>query len=198
MTDCFLQNIIYLRKMDEKAAKGISKFLSLVLRHRPEIIGVELDAQGWADVDVLIRQFNANGTFIDRELLDHVVDTNSKKRFAFNENRKLIRASQGHSIPVQLGYSAQLPPDVLFHGTGAQAVASILNAGLEKRDRQHVHLSQDFQTAVQVGGRHGKPVVFNVLAAEMHSAGYSFYLSENGVWLTDHVPAAFILLKDKL
>lgn len=178
--------------MDNKTTNTVSKFLSLVLRHKPELIGIELDTQGWVDVDILIKQLNANGASVDRELLDYVVETNSKKRFAFNENRERIRASQGHSIPVEMGYVAQNPPDVLFHGTGEKSVASILNTGLEKRDRQYVHLSQDLQTATQVGSRHGKPVVFTILAGEMQAAGYLFYLSENNVWLTDKVPVEFV------
>ena len=180
--------------MDTKTTTTVSKFLSLVLRHQPELIGIELDTQGWVDVAILIKQLNANGTFVDRALLDHVVETNSKKRFAFSDNRERIRASQGHSISVELGYSAQTPPDILFHGTGEKSVTSILSTGLEKRSRQHVHLSQDLQTATQVGGRHGKPVVFTVLAAEMQAAGHLFYLSENNVWLTDHVPVKFVRL----
>lgn len=178
--------------MDNKTAKNLSKLLSFVLRHKPEFIGVKLDTEGWADVDILIAQLNAHGTAVDRDLLDHVVETNSKKRFAFNENKKLIRASQGHSIPIELGYVAQTPPDVLFHGTAEKFVASILNTGLEKRSRQHVHLSLDLQTATQVGSRHGKPVIFTIQAGEMQAAGYSFYLSDNNVWLTDRVPVEFI------
>ncbi|WP_285056646.1 RNA 2'-phosphotransferase [Pedobacter ginsengisoli] len=180
--------------MDTKQINSISKFLSLVLRHRPELIGIELDKEGWADVNFLIQQINASGTFIDRELLDLVVETNSKKRFAFDEHKERIRASQGHSVAVDLGHSPQIPPDLLYHGTAEKSVSSILNAGLEKRERQHVHLSQDVQTATQVGGRHGKPVVLTVLAAEMQAAGHLFYLSENKVWLTDYVPVQFIRL----
>lgn len=180
--------------MEAKTTNTLSKFLSLILRHKPELIGIELDAQGWVDVELLIRQLNANGTAIDRELLDYVVENNSKKRFAFDESGQRIRASQGHSISIELGYEAQTPPDVLFHGTGEKSVASILNTGLEKRARQHVHLSQDFQTATQVGSRHGKPIIFKVLAIEMHAAGHLFYLSENKVWLTDNVPVDFIRL----
>lgn len=178
--------------MDAKISKTVSKLLSFVLRHHPELIGLELDEKGWASVDLLLRHVNAHGTPIDRGLLDYVVETNNKKRFAFNEDKTLIRASQGHSIAIELGLTAQVPPDILFHGTAEKSLASILDTGLEKRGRQHVHLSQDLQTAIQVGSRHGKPVVFNVLAAEMQAAGYLFYLSENQVWLTDHVPVKFI------
>lgn len=185
-------DVIIFEMTNSKELTKISKVLSLVLRHQPELIGIELDQQGWVDVAVLIQQMNVNNIAIDRLLLDEVVENNSKKRFAFNERKDQIRASQGHSIAVELGYIAQVPPELLFHGTAEKSVESILNAGLEKRERQHVHLSQDQQTAIQVGGRHGKPVVFTVQAAMMYQAGYSFYLSDNHVWLTAHVPVQFL------
>ncbi|WP_316821581.1 RNA 2'-phosphotransferase [Pedobacter gandavensis] len=175
-----------------KELTRISKVLSLVLRHQPELMGIELDPNGWVDVNFLIQQMNVHDIAVNRMLLDEVVETNAKKRFAFSPNGKQIRASQGHSIAVELGYVAQIPPDFLFHGTAEKSVASILNTGLEKRDRQQVHLSQDQKTAIQVGGRHGKPVVLKIHAAAMHQAGYLFYLSDNLVWLTDHVPVQFI------
>ncbi|WP_448697847.1 RNA 2'-phosphotransferase [Mucilaginibacter sp. AW1-3] len=178
--------------MKEKDITSISKFLSLILRHQPQLIGIELDGQGWVNVDELLKQANAHGHILDMELLDHVVETNSKKRFAFDETRQKIRASQGHSVDVELGYQAQMPPEVLYHGTGERSIASIQQSGLEKRNRQHVHLSRDIETAKQVGSRHGKPAVFKVLAGEMHKNGYVFYLSENKVWLTDTVPARFL------
>lgn len=181
--------------MKEKDTKHISKFLSLILRHQPQLIGIELDAQGWVNVDELLKQVNAHGHSLDTELLNHVVETNSKKRFAFDESGLKIRASQGHSVEVELGYQAQVPPEILYHGTGKKSVTAIQQSGLEKRGRQHVHLSRDIETAKQVGGRHGKPAVFNVLAGEMHQKGYVFYLSENKVWLTDAVPAEFLKLQ---
>lgn len=180
--------------MSSKELTRISKVLSLVLRHQPELIGIEPDQHGWVDVKLLIQQMNIHNIVVDRALLDHVVETNSKKRFTFSDNGEQIRASQGHSIAVELGYVAQVPPDILFHGTAEKSVESIENTGLEKRDRQHVHLSQDLQTARQVGGRHGKPVVFMVQASMMHQAGYLFYLSDNNVWLTDHVPVQFLAI----
>jgi putative RNA 2'-phosphotransferase len=128
-------------------------------------------------------------------LLDQVVETNSKKHFAFDESKERIRASQGHSVAIDLDYSPQTPPDMLYHGTAEKSVSSILNTGLEKRERQYVHLSLNVQTATQVGGRHGKPVVLTILAAEMQAAGYLFYLSENKIWLADHVPVQFIRLE---
>lgn len=183
--------------IDDKDIKRISKALSYVLRHHPESIDIELDKQGWTDVDILISQLNTHNLPIDRELLNHVVETNSKKRFAFSSNGQQIRASQGHSVAIDLGYTPQVPPDILFHGTSEKYIESILSTGLEKRERQHVHLSQDQQTAIQVGGRHGKPVVLIIEAAQMQTAGYLFYLSENNVWLTDHVPVQYINLETK-
>jgi RNA:NAD 2'-phosphotransferase (TPT1/KptA family)/predicted DNA-binding transcriptional regulator YafY len=180
--------------MKEKDIVSISKFLSLVLRHQPQLIGIELDGQGWASIDELLKQANAHGYALNLELLNHVVETNSKKRFAFDESGRKIRASQGHSVDIELGYQAQTPPEILYHGTGEKSVPAIQQTGLEKRSRQHVHLSKDIETAIQVGSRHGKPAIFNVLAGEMYKNGYVFYLSENKVWLTDAVPAQFLKL----
>jgi putative RNA 2'-phosphotransferase len=181
--------------LTEKETTNLSKFLSLVLRHKPEEIGITLDEQGWVPVDELLGKLNTGKRHVTLQMLQHVVDTNAKKRFAFNDDQQKIRASQGHSVGVELGYEPQTPPDVLYHGTGSQSVDSIMQSGLEKRSRQHVHLSADKDTAINVGGRHGKPVVLTVAAAEMHKQGYHFYLSENKVWLTDAVPADFISIK---
>jgi putative RNA 2'-phosphotransferase len=170
----------------------ISRFLSLVLRHKPETLGIQLDPQGWTDVAMLIEKMKGHGMQLDREKLDHIVSTNPKKRFAFNETSDKIRASQGHSIEIDLGYKGQKPPDILYHGTGEKSVASILKYGLEKRSRSHVHLSADLETARTVGSRHGKPFIFMVMAEAMHAAGFGFFLSDNGVWLTDHVPAEYL------
>lgn len=170
----------------------ISKFLSLVLRHQPETIGIVLDDQGWTDVDILIDKSRAKGINLDREVLKHIVATNVKKRFAFNETFDKIRASQGHSVEVELGYTPQEPPRILYHGTGAQSVDSILQSGLQKRARHHVHLSPDVETALKVGQRHGRPFMFEVLAGQMYEEGHLFYRSENGVWLTDRVPAKYL------
>jgi putative RNA 2'-phosphotransferase len=178
--------------MNEKETTRISKFLSLVLRHQPQLIGINLDEQGWVNVDELLKQAHQHGQLITMEVLNHVVETNAKKRFAFSNDKQQIRASQGHSVEVELGYEPQVPPKVLYHGTGSQSVESILKTGLEKRNRQHVHLSADVDTAIKVGSRHGRPVVLNVLAGEMTKSGFVFYLSTNGVWLTDEVPAAFL------
>jgi len=180
--------------MNEKETNATSKFLSLVLRHQPQLIGIDLDEQGWVNVNELLKQANAHGRNLDLELLNHVVETNSKKRFAFDESGQKIRASQGHSIDVELGYEAQIPPDILYHGTGEKSVAGIQQSGLLKRSRQHVHLSGDIETAIQVGSRHGKPAILKVFSGEMYKEGYAFYLSENKVWLTDLVPARFLKL----
>ena len=172
---------------------ALSKFLSFILRHHPETIGLHLDAQGWADVETLLRLMNAHDRTIDRALLEHIVATNNKKRFAFNADGTKIRASQGHSIAIDLAYTPREPPEMLYHGTAAATVAAIFaSGGLEKRARQHVHLSADPDTAVKVGQRHGKPVVLRVLAGQMQRDGFLFYRSDNGVWLTDHVPAAYL------
>jgi putative RNA 2'-phosphotransferase len=176
----------------EAEEKRISKFLSLVLRHNPGKIGIELDANGWTNVDALLEKLNANGVTIDKALLQHIVDNNPKKRFAFNKAGNMIRANQGHSIEIDLGYKPQTPPEILYHGTSENAMNSILQTGLEKRERHHDHLSADMQTALQVGQRHGKPVVFEVLAGQMSGEGMLFYVSDNGVWLTEFVPVQYL------
>ena len=178
--------------LTEKENKKLSKFLSLVLRHQPELIGIELDEQGWANVAELRRKAAVYGKPFSMEVLEFVVDTNSKKRFAFTYDKRKIRASQGHSVEIDLGYEPKVPPEILYHGTTAHVVESILKSGLDKRKRMHVHLSADPETALTVGARHGKPVIFEVAAKKMEAAGHLFYLSENGVWLTDAVPAEFL------
>lgn len=178
--------------ISEKETKRISKYLSFVLRHQPETLGITLDTQGWTSVPVLLQKMQEQGFNVSHELLAHVVDTNSKKRFAFNDDQSLIRASQGHSVDIDTGYQPQEPPAVLYHGTAQAFLPSIFSTGLEKRGRQHVHLSSDRTTAVQVGGRHGKPFVLLVDAAGMYRDGHHFYCSDNGVWLTDHVPVAYL------
>jgi len=179
-------------KMNDKQCNNSSRFLSLVLRHKPETIGIELDKNGWITVDILLKRMNAFGKKIDFETLENMVATNNKKRFAFNEDKSKIRANQGHSIKIELGYKAQKPPKILFHGTAKHFVESIFKTGIEKRNRHHVHLSKDKETAVNVGSRHGKPVVFEVLTEEMHQKGSEFFISQNGVWLTKHVPSEYL------
>jgi len=172
--------------------KHISKLLSLVLRHKPETIGLQLDANGWAKVDELIQKINESGTAVDAATIDLVVETNDKKRFAFNEDKTQIRASQGHSIEVELNLKPLLPPDILYHGTADRFLESILKTGLTKQQRQHVHLSETLTTARAVGARHGNPVILNIHAKAMAAAGFLFYLSDNGVWLVDFVPVQYI------
>ncbi len=178
--------------ISEKENQRISKFLSLVLRHQPETIGIRLDENGWVDPQLLIFKMNQHGFNISMEILDHVVATNNKKRFAYNEGKTLIRASQGHSVNIELGYEPQMPPEILYHGTAERFSESILKTGLEKQSRQHVHLSVEVATAISVGKRHGKPVIFEVASGGMFADGFIFYLSENKVWLTDHVPVRYL------
>ena len=142
----------------ESETTKISKFLSLILRHKPETIGIKLDKNGWVTVSELIEKANLHGNKLDLDSLKHVVETNNKKRFAFNETEDMIRASQGHSVNVDLGYKKQQPPMKLFHGTSEKYLESILKTGLQKRNRHHVHLSSNMETAIDVGKRHGKPV----------------------------------------
>jgi putative RNA 2'-phosphotransferase len=178
--------------ISDKENTRLSKFLSLVLRHQPESIGIVLDDNGWTDLHVLIEKANNNGVPLSVDIVKHIVETNAKKRFALNETADRIRANQGHSVDVDPGYMAQTPPEILYHGTSQKAVPDIMRSGLDKRQRHHVHLSRDIETAIRVGQRHGKPFVFEVLAGQMAEAGFIFYLSDNGIWLTDHVPVEFL------
>ena len=180
--------------MNEKQIKGISKFLSYILRHNPQSIGLELDKEGLANVDELIAKSKTDYSVLTKELLAIVVDTNEKRRFAFNDDRSKIRASQGHSINIELNLEAQEPPAFLYHGTVEKFMDVIKTEGLKKMDRQHVHLCADRDTAITVGNRKGRPIVLVINSGQMHQKGYSFYLSTNGVWLTDHVPVLFINL----
>lgn len=181
--------------IDDKRNTQISKFLSLVLRHAPEKIGLELDNAGWTSMDQLILKMEKHGQKVDRAILEYVVATNSKKRFAVSEDGMMIRANQGHSIKVEHGYESIVPPEILYHGTADRNENSISAKGLDKRQRHHVHLSADIETAVIVGKRHGKAIVFEVNAGKMHRNGLSFYTSENGVWLTDEVPPQYLSKK---
>jgi uncharacterized protein (TIGR02452 family) len=173
-----------------------SKFLSLVLRHRPDRIGITLDDQGWVDVDVLLAAAAAHGVTISRDELAEIVAGNDKQRFALSADGLRIRASQGHTVEVDLGYAPATPPEVLFHGTTAKVLAAIRADGLAKMDRHAVHLSADDATATRVGGRRGAAVVLRVRAGAMHRAGFAFQRSANGVWLTDHVPAEYVELPE--
>lgn len=183
--------------MNEKTAKSVSKFLSLVLRHSPETIELKLDENGWADVDELILKCNKKGSQnqMTAELLDYVVENNDKKRFAFNDDKTKIRASQGHSISVELNLNEAEPSEFLYHGTVEKFLENIQKEGLQKMSRQHVHLSKDRETAIKVGGRRGVPQILTIKSGEMFKDGFKFYLSENNVWLTDEVPAKYIEFK---
>lgn len=174
--------------MDEKK---LGQYLSLILRHKPEVIGIQLDEHGWAKVDELIAGIRKT-QFMDQTLLEKLVAEDEKGRYAFNDDKTLIRANQGHSIPVDVGLKEVQPPEVLWHGTGEKYVASNDREGLISKSRLYVHLSADFQTALKVGSRHGKPVVYAVDARRMHEEGYVFFLSVNGVWLTQRVPMAYL------
>ncbi len=168
-----------------------SRYISMILRHKPEEIGIKLDAHGWADVRALIKGVNKKHP-LDKDILEEIVRTDEKGRYAFNADHTRIRATQGHSIPVDLELREAEPPAVLYHGTGEKFVASIKRQGLISKARLYVHLSKDRETAVSVGKRHGWPVVFEVNAAQMRKDGYTFYLSENGVWLIKAVPAQYL------
>lgn len=170
----------------------LSKLLSYALRHNPAHLGIQLDNHGWTNVEVLLNQLNKQQEKINFDILKHIVDTNVKKRFSFNEDLTLIRASQGHSVEIELNYTAQIPPAILFHGTADRNIPIIREKGLLKMSRHHVHLSADKETAHKVGQRHGKPVVLSIQSLAMYESGHLFYLSDNGVWLTDHVPTKFI------
>jgi len=179
--------------MNDTQKKKTSKFLSYVLRHHPELIGLNLDENGWANVEELIEKSTNDSQGFSFEELDEIVQTNDKKRFIFNDDKTKIRANQGHSIAIDLALKPQQPPEFLFHGTAQANINSILEKGIEKRNRQHVHLSQDKETATKVGMRHGKPVILTIKTKEMFKDGIQFYLSENNVWLTDFVDAKYIL-----
>jgi putative RNA 2'-phosphotransferase len=171
---------------------SISKFLSLVLRHKPQSIGLVLDEAGWAGVDELLAKAAAAGRHISRDALVEVVRNSDKQRFAFSTDGLRIRANQGHSVDVTLGLEAATPPDTLFHGTASRFLAAILSTGLDKRQRHHVHLTHDPATARAVGQRYGAPVVLEIDAARLCADGHVFHRSANGVWLVDHVPPAYL------
>ena len=178
--------------MNEKEVRRKSKFLSLVLRHQPDKIGISLDESGWIDVDVLLAAMKRHGKTMSRDTLEMVVETNDKQRFSFDETGTRIRANQGHSVKIELGYQAAVPPEILFHGTPRQSVDSIAREGLKKMQRHHVHLHVDEETSITVGRRRGTPVLLKVRSLEMHQAGCEFFVTPNQVWLTESVPAEYI------
>jgi putative RNA 2'-phosphotransferase len=178
--------------VDRKRLVKVSKYLSRHLRHDPGRLGLELEPGGWVEVDALLRACAARSFALTRAELDEVVERNDKRRFSFDETGRRIRANQGHSVEVDLGLEPVEPPAVLFHGTGAGSVDSIMRTGLERRGRHHVHLSPDAATAERVGRRHGRPVVLEVAAARMAADGHAFFVTANGVWLTESVPPRYL------
>ena len=174
--------------------KETSKFISLILRHKPETIGIALDEHGWAKVDEPIAGVGKSRPFTMSDL-EEIVRTDEKQRFSFNDDKTLIRANQGHSIPVDVELEELVPPEFLYHGTGEKYVSSIEKQGILPKSRLYVHLSADYETAVKVGSRHGKPVVFCVLSGKMSSVGFRFFRSVNGVWLTNEVPVGYFELE---
>jgi len=182
--------------VDERRLVRVSKYLAKHLRHAPERIGLRLDAQGWVGVDELLAACARHGFRLSRAELDEVVARNDKRRYAFDPTRTLIRASQGHTVDVDLGLAPQAPPERLFHGTARSVLDRVLADGLRPMRRHHVHLSLDEPTARRVGARHGVPVVLEVAAGRMWADGHAFVVSANGVWLTDAVPPAYLRVLD--
>lgn len=176
----------------KNSTKKISKLMSLVLRHKPEHLGLQLDENGWVEVDQLLAAMSREGLQVDIPLLEEVVRENDKQRFSFSEDRLRIRANQGHSVEVDVELAQKIPPATLLHGTVEKFLDLIRESGLKKMSRQHVHLSADLETASKVGSRRGKPVILQVDAEAMSENGHVFYLSANGVWLTEHVPPQFL------
>ena len=179
------------RKADCMNLTETSRYLSLILRHKPEAAGIALDEHGWANVAELVDSIGKTQPF-DFKALEEIVRADEKQRYSFNEDGTLIRANQGHSVPVDVELDVVAPPEFLWHGTGQKYASAIDRDGLIPKSRLYVHLSDDVDTAIRVGARHGKPVVYRVLAAQMESSGYLFYRSRNGVWLTKAVPAKYL------
>ena len=171
--------------------KETSKYMRLILRHKPETIGITLDEHGWADVDELIEGISRTQNF-NMDILEEIVRTDEKQRYSFNDDKTKIRANQGHSIEVDVELEEKEPPEILWHGTGEKFATSIDNIGLIPKSRLYVHLSKDEETATTVGRRHGKPVLYMVNTREMYKDGFKFFLSKNGVWLTKEVPVRYL------
>ena len=178
--------------MTDKETIRTSKFLSRILRHEPERVGLKLGDAGWVSVDEWLQAVNLGGVSLTLDQLKHVVATSDKKRFAFSEDGERIRASQGHSLAVNQQYQPQTPPEFLYHGTATRFLPGIRRDGLQRMQRHDVHLSAETKVTVQVGARHGKPVLLIIRAGDKHRAGHAFRCSANGVWLVNHVPPEFI------
>ncbi len=170
----------------------IGRFLSLVLRHKPEVIGITLDENGWADVNELLEAIKNSGHYLTMEDLTYIVENNNKKRYTFNNDFTKIRANQGHSINVDLQLKKEIPPKKLYHGTAEKFYDEIIKKGILKQTRNHVHLSTDIETATIVGKRHGNPIILEINSKKMYEDGIDFYLSENGVWLVKEVMPKYI------
>ena len=166
--------------------------MSLILRHKPEVIGITLDEHGWASVNDLICGIEKNNPGFNMDILKQIVRTDSKQRYSFNDDKSLIRANQGHSVNVDVELKEKEPPEYLYHGTGEKYVESINQDGLISKSRLYVHLSKDIKTAENVGKRHGKEVVYRINSGQMYRDGYKFYLSENEIWLTKEVPVKYL------
>lgn len=171
---------------------NLSRYMSLILRHKPEVIGITLDEHGWARVNDLICGIEKNNPGFNMDILEQIVRTDSKQRYSFNDDKSLIRANQGHSVNVDVELREKEPPEYLYHGTGEKYVKSINQDGLIPKSRLYVHLSKDIETAENVGKRHGKEVTYRIDSRQMYRDGYKFYLSENGVWLTKEVPVKYL------
>lgn len=182
---------------EERRLERLSKFISMILRHKPEVIGITLDEHGWADVDELIKGINETGEEVEfsKTTLEKIVKTDKKQRYSVSQDKTLIRANQGHSIPVDVELEKKEPPKILYHGTGVKSVKAIQEQGLLPMERLYVHLSTDVETATNVGKRHGTPVIFKVNTEQMQKDGYDFFQSVNGVWLTKEVPAKYLELE---
>lgn len=170
----------------------MGKYISLILRHKPEIINLKIDEHGWANVDELLKGINDSGRYISKEMLNMIVETNDKKRYQYNNDHTKIRANQGHSIRVDVELHEKVPPDVLYHGTAQEYLDKIRKSGIRKMNRLYVHLSKDMETAMRVGKRHGQPIVLIINTKAMINDGYKFYYSNNGVWLCDNIAYSYI------
>jgi len=172
---------------------GKSKYLSLLLRHSPEAAHLAMDSNGWVAIQQIEENTCTNGkNSLSEAVIREIVKTDSKQRYMISQDGTKIRASQGHSIKVDLVLDKKEPPDVLYHGTAERFLANIMESGLKPMGRQYVHLSVDKDTAFTVGARHGKPVVLSVDAKAMYKDGHEFYLSDNNIWMTDAVPSKYI------
>lgn len=179
-----------MKKLDDVK---LGKFLSLILRHKPETIGITLDKNGWVDVVELIEKIKLSGRYIDMEILERIVRENNKRRYSFDENKEKIRANQGHSIEVELNLKEMIPPTILYHGTATRFLESIREKGIVKGNRQYVHLSKDIETARNVGKRHGEVVILPIDIEGLEKIGHKFYLAENKVWLSNDISSKYIL-----